>query len=224
MNSTRSIFAVALLIGLTACASTPKLTPKQIGESLKSSKVTVAPITNPIRLSEKTKGQAVGGFVTASVAGTVLGGGSMEASKTFAQTTGQMYGDSVKVVSGAGVDLALAKKFADHFNHFPAPAEVAPHNYVLTVQANMWQLGYVSFLTSQDYALTYQFRLRLDENIDGKLNQIATIDCGDVNQYDNSRQMPYQTWVADKYKELDAEAEKIVTQCYQNGLKNLGLI
>ncbi len=224
MNPTRSIFAVALLIGLTACASAPTLTPKQIGESLKAGKITVAPITTPIRLTEKTKGQVVGNFVVASVAGTVLGGGNLEASKTFDQTTGQLYGDIAKIESGSGVELALAKKFSDHFNSLPASADTTPRNYVLSVQANMWQLGYVSLLTSKDYALTYQFSIQLVENVGGKYSQIAVVDCGDVNQYDSSRLMPYENWVADGYKVLDTEAEKIVTQCYQNGLKSLGLI
>ncbi len=35
--------------------------------------------------------------------------------------------------------------------------------------------------------------------------------------------MPLDAWRADSYKALNAEAERIVEQCYQRGLMELGI-
>lgn len=204
---------------LAACASQPKPTPVQIGEMLKTARVTVAPIERPVRLSERTKAQAVGGVVVASVLGTALGGGSVEASRVFAETTGQMLPASYRIDHGTGADLALAKKFSERFAAAP---ETPARQYVLSVSAQKWELGYLSFLTSQDYVLSYQFTVRLSENRDGKLINVAESTCGNLALSHKAPAMPLETWQADGYKALNLEAERVVEQCYQSGLMALG--
>lgn len=211
--------SLIVTVFLAGCAATPKPTPVQLGELLKTARVTVAPIERPIRLAERTKAQAVGGVVMASVLGTALGGGNVEASRVFAETTGQMLPASYRIENGAGADLALAKKFAERFAAAP---EAPARQYVLSVSAQKWELGYVSFMTSQDYALSYQFTLRLSENRNGKLVTVAEPSCGNLKRNNQPPHLPLEAWQADNYKALNAEAERIVEQCYQSGLMELG--
>jgi hypothetical protein len=75
--------------------------------------------------------------------------------------------DNYKVGAGKGVDLALAKKLSDYFGSKVQPT--TPSNQALSIAVNtpLWELGYVSFLTSQDYALNYNLQVVLLEQKEG---------------------------------------------------------
>lgn len=144
---------------------------------------------------------------------------AVEASRVFAETTGQMLPDSYRIDNGTGAGLALAKKFAERFAAAP---ESPARQYVLSVSARKWELGYVSFLASQDYALSYQFTVRLAENQNGKLVDVAESTCGNLALSHKAPTMPLEAWQADGYKALNLEAERIVEQCYRSELMALG--
>lgn len=224
MNACRITLSATLLLGLTACATTPRPTPAQIGQTLLSGRVVVSPIPTPIRLSEKTKAQAIGNVVATSMLGSALGGGHVEASKVFAETAAHALPDSYRIAAGAGADLALAKRFSDYFSAGSPGSGMSDGHYLLTVKAEKWELGYVSFLASQDYALSYLLRVRVEEIRGGKRSRIAQYDCHNLGrESEQATKLPYETWRAGGYKALDEEAEKIVGECYQQGLRELGL-
>lgn len=224
MNACHITLSATLLLGLTACATTPRPTPAQIGQSLQSGRVVVSPIASPIRLLEKTKAQAIGNVVAASMLGSALGGGNLEASKVFAETAGQALPDSYRIAAGAGADLALAKRFSDYFSARNPNSGTADGHYLLTVKAEKWELGYVSFLASQDYALSYLLRVRVEESRGGKRSRIAAYDCHNLGRAaEQTTKLPHEAWQAENYKALNEEAEKIVGECYQQGLRELGL-
>jgi len=223
MDLSSKVYYLVPFLALTACSSTPQISPKQIGEHIKSGKTTVLPIEKPIQLSEKTKSQLVSNAIISSVLGTALGGGHGEAAKILAETTGQALPESYKIASGSGADLALAKKLSEYFSYLPGNNSAPAKNYVLTVKAKKWELGYVSLLSSQEYDLTHHFQILLDEKEGNNLKNVADIYCGNVSGNNKNTRMSHEAWAAENYKALNMEAEKVVGECYQRTLTALGL-
>jgi hypothetical protein len=159
-------FTLSSLIAfaVTACSTTPAISEDALRETLLNSNVVVAPITKPAQLAERTKAQAIGNFVVSSVVGSVAGSAgdarnlqqlqnNMQIGQAFSRELSRALPDSYTVSDGKGADLALAKKLFDYFDNRPSATAKASRELTITVNTPLWELGYVSFLTSQDYAV-----------------------------------------------------------------------
>lgn len=162
---TRGYAIVISLLALTACSTAghpPELAATEIGPKLLSSHVIVQPVSEPVMLSERTKAQATGNFLFASLASSVIGStgqagnpqafqANAEIAQTFGQQLQQALPEGEAVASGQGVDVALAGKFAEYFAG--VPVDKTGNDVSIQVNARKWELGYQSFLTSSDYVL-----------------------------------------------------------------------
>lgn len=164
---------VLLALTISACSTTPVTSQHALREAVLSSRVIVTPIAKPAQLSERTKAQAIGNFVVASVAGSVAGSAgnaanpqqfqnNMDIGRTFGNELSKALPTSYTVGAGQGADLALAKKLSDYFSSKTSPSATADRELSIAVNAQLWELGYVSFLTSQDYALNYQLQVSVE--------------------------------------------------------------
>jgi len=231
MKTTINITLLALLtLGLSAC-SAPSVKPHfAVKNLLLDSTIKVAPIDKPKQLSERTKGQALGKFVASSVVGNLaVGGGdtssieamnaSLEISKQVSQAVHNNLPDSYTIDSGAGADLALAKKLSDYFSG--RTPSTTPNDRVLTlvVSASLWELGYVSFLTSDDYALNYGLKIALMEKQEDKWHHLKSVGCGRTA----SEKMPLEEWKAESYQAVDENAKLVVDACFNKFLTETSL-
>ena len=228
-TKTQQFILLALLaFTATACSTTPVTSPDALRNAVLNSNVVVAPITKPAQLAERTKAQAIGKFVVSSVAGSLAGSAgdasnfqqfqnNMEIGQAFGRELSKALPDSYAVSAGTGADLALAKKLSDYFDNRPS----APAGRELTIAVNtpLWELGYVSFLASQDYALNYHLQVILLEQKEGKQQAIKTVSCGSTA----TEKMPLEAWKAENYKAVDASAEIIVNDCFGRFLAEIGL-
>ncbi len=231
MKTTINITLLALLtLGLSACNSNPVKPHVEVKDALLNSTIKVAPIDNPIQLSERTKGQALGKFVASSVVGSLTASAgdassieamnaSLEIGKQFSQAVHNNLPDSYAIDSGAGADLALAKKLSDYFAG-RAPS-TTPNDRVLTlvVSTSLWELGYVSFLTSDDYALNYGLKIALMEQQEDKWQLLKSVNCGKSPP----EKMPLEKWQAENYQAVDASAKLIVDACFSKFLVETSL-
>lgn len=219
-----------LALAMTACSTTPATPKSALREAVLNSHVAVAPIANPAQLSEKTKAQAVGNFVVASVVSSAVGSGAgavnaqqmqanMQIMQSFNQNLQQALPNSYVVSAGKGADLALAKKLSDYLGS--KAQSTTPNNRALSLAVNtpLWELGYVSFLTSQDYALNYNLQVSVLEQKEGKLQTLKTVSCASSAK----EKMPLEKWKAENYKAVDANAEIIVNTCFRQFLAETGL-
>lgn len=219
-----------LAIAMTACSTTP-VTPKNVlREAILNSDVAVAPITKPVQLSERTKAQAISNFVVSSVAGSLLAStgdasnlqqlqNNAEIGRAFSGELSKALPDSYNVSAGKGADLALAKKLSDYLGNLTPSSAPSNRELSIAVNAPLWELGYVSFLTSQDYALNYSLQVILSEQKEGKQQAIKTVICGSSAK----EKMPIEKWKAENYKAVDASAEIIVNECFSQFLAEIGL-
>lgn len=218
-----------LAVATTACSTTPLTSKDALKDAILNSHIVVAPISKPAQLAERTKAQAIGNFVVSSVAGSVAGSvgdarnmqqlqNNMNIGQTFGRELSKALPDSYAVSAGRGADLALAKKLSDYFDH-RAPVSAAGRELTIAVNSPLWELGYVSFLTSQDYALNYQLQVILLEQKDGKQQAIKTVSCGSSAK----EKMPLERWKAENYKAVDASAGMIVNECFGRFLAEVGL-
>lgn len=219
-----------LAFAMTACSTTPATPKNALREAILNSHVAVAPIAKPAQLSEKTKAQAIGNFVVATVVSSVVGSGAtagnaqemqanMQIMQSFNQNLQQVLPNSYVVSAGKGADLALAKKLSDHLGS--KQQSTMPNNRELSIVVNtpLWELGYVSFLTSQNYALNYNLQVSVLEQKDGKPQALKTVSCVSSAK----EKMPLETWKAENYKAVDASAEIIVQACFNQFLAETGL-
>lgn len=222
------ILSALLVFAVAACSTTPVTSQDALRDAVMNSNVVVAPISKPAQLSERTKAQAIGNFVVSSVVGSVAGSAgdasnfqqfknNMEIGRAFSRELSRALPDSYVVSAGTGADLALAKKLSDYFGNRPS----APAGRELTIAVNtpLWELGYVSFLTSQDYALNYSLQVILLEQKEDKKQVINTVNCGSSA----TDKMPLDNWKAENYKAVNASAEIIVNQCFNRFLAEFGL-
>lgn len=221
--------AVLLTLTTTACSTTPSISKDALKDSILNSRIVVAPISKPAQLAERTKAQAIGNFVVSSVAGSVAGSAgdarnmqqlqsNMNIGQTFGRELSKALPDSYAVAAGKGADLALAKKLSDYFDQRAVTSSTG-RELGIAVNTTLWELGYVSFLTSQDYALNYQMQVILLEQKDGKQQTIKTVSCGSAAK----EKMPLEQWKAQNYKAVDASAETIVNECFGRFLAEVGL-
>ena len=222
--------SVLVVLTSSACATAPNSSLHALKETVLSSHVTVAPIDKPAKLSQKTKAQAIGNFVVASVAGSVAGSAGNAANPQQFQNNfdiGQAFGrelskalpTSYQVGLGQGADLALAKKLSDYFSSKSSTTVTTDRELSIKVNAPLWELAYVSFLTSQDYALNYQLHVSVLEEKNGKLEMLKTTSCASSTK----EKMPLEKWKAENYKYVDIHAQAIVDECFTQFLAEAGL-
>ncbi len=224
------VLSTLLAVAMSACSTKP-VTPKNaLREAVLNGHVAVAPIAKPAQLSEKTKAQAVGKFVVGAVISSAVGSGggavnaqqmqaNMQIMQSFNQNLQQALPNSYVVSGGKGADLALAKKLSDYL--ITKTETSTPSNRELSISVNtpLWELGYVSFLTSQDYALNYHLQVSVLEQKEGKLQALKTVNCASSGK----DKMPLEKWKAENYKAVDMNAETIVNECFYRFLAETGL-
>lgn len=226
-------------IAFTGCATTSNSNNNyfSLKEQMDNGLLAVAPINNPTKLSERTKAQAFGKFVVNSVVSSAVASAdarsypntinaqtmnnNMQKSLQFGQAVGsELTGalpDSYKLEAGNGTDLAIAKKLADHVSASKTKA-INPR-YLLQVGTPVWELAYVSFLTSQDYALNYNFTAVVYDIGEEKRKVVSQTYCKGTSK----ELMPLDTWHADNNKMLNQSTETIVNECYNKLVAGLGI-
>ena len=220
------------LLALAGCATTSpriaELNPDELRARLQHSTISVRPVTAPVKLIERTKGQAVGNFLLASIVSSVASSGGaartaseMQANAQIGQTFGQQLNQAlptgVASEGESGVDVRLAKRLGEHFQPAPAGKQGAPIE--LVVSASRWELGYESFLASSDYTLSYALGVALVEQSTGTPKTLKHVSCqGQVPE-----KMPLDAWKADDHAVLSKVADSIAEQCFQKTLSGLGL-
>ena len=225
----------ALLIfvsALAGCATTSyqvsELTPDELKSRLQNGAISVRPVTAPVRLTERTKGQAVGNFIVASVVSSVAVSGTkprtvneMHANTQIGQTFGQELNRALPTGaesdSGIGVEARLAKRLRERFPSAPGGTPGQPIE--LVVSASRWELGYESFLASSDYTLSYALGVAMVEPLNEAPKTLARVSCqGHVPE-----KMSLEAWKADDHAAVSKAADRIAEQCFQQTLRALGL-
>lgn len=236
----KSVFALSLIsLALTGCAtaSNTNNTYFSLKEQMDNGLLTVSPIDHPAKLAERTKAQAFGKFVVNSVVSSVAASANagsypktmnaqtmnnnMQDSMQFGQQVGSQFSgalpDSYKVDAGNGTDLAIAKKLSEHV--LTSQNKAATPKYLLQVGAPVWELAYVSFLSSQDYALNYNFTAVVYDAEEAKHQVVSQAYCkGTAKEL-----MSLEAWHADNNKRLNQSAEAIVDECYNKLVAGLGI-
>lgn len=220
----------SLAFAMTACSTAPVTPKSELSEALLNGRVVVAPIAKPAQLSERTKAQAIGNFAVATVVSSAIGSGAgaanmqqmqanMEVMQSFSKDLQQALPNSYVVSAGKGADLALAKKISEYLVGKKQSATPSNRELSLLVNAPLWELGYVSFLTSQDYALNYNLQVSVLEQKEGKLRMLMAISCTNSAK----DKMTLDKWKADNYKAVDESATTIVQECFNQFLADTGL-
>lgn len=224
--------ALSACILLSACATNPTLTasPAELRAKIQHAHVTVLPIAQPAPLTEKTKAQAVGNFIFASVVSSVVGSSgsasnpqqfqaNVDIATSFGNELSKALPTSYSVASGKGADLALAKKISDYFAQSDPSANPVDKELSIAVSAPLWELGYTSFLGSEDYALNYHIQVSLLEKSNGKTSPVKTVSCA----ASAPEKMALEQWQANDYAAINASAQSIVDSCFKRFLQNTGL-
>lgn len=231
------ILVALCLVSLSACSTNPPLLGSELSDKIRNNIVIVNKIDKPAMLAERTKAQAVGKFVVATVVSSVAASGNvnskpgdfqsfqkaanqqMEFGQLLNKQLTQSLPDSYKVASGIGTDLAIAKKLSDYYTTLAKPdANAQPKELRVSVNTQLWELGYISFLTSQNYALNYNFSVSLIENVDGKDKIISGTSC----QGKSDKEMTLEAWKAENYQKVNVEAEMIADKCHKQFIALLG--
>lgn len=227
-----SVILLSLL--LNACTTSQKLTVADLNDKIRNSIVIVMPINKPATLAERTKGQALAKFVVATAVSSIAASGNintkpgdiaafreaanaqMEMGNMLNQQLQHSLPDHYKVASGSGADLALALKISTHYQSKLDPK--ANNQLYVNISAPVWELGYVSFLSSQNYALNYNFSISMHEITDGKDTVIQATNCSGKSE----KEIALESWQANNYSEVDKESEKIINKCYEQFLSYMG--
>lgn len=228
----KTLLPIFCLLVLSGCATTgtpvAELTPDELHERLEHGSVRVRPIAAPVKLVERTKGQAVGNFLLASVASSIASSegsartvSEMQANAQIGQTFGQELNRAlptgVESESVGSMEAHLAKLLRERFSSAPDSERGSPIE--LVVSASRWELGYESFLGSSDYALSYALGVALVEPSKDAPTTLKRVLC----QGTAPEKMPLDAWKADDHAALSKAAKTIAEQCYQTTLSALGL-
>lgn len=230
----RYFIACALVSSLllSACATTTTTTksPAELRDMILQANVIVLPIEKPTLLAERTKAQAVGNMIVSSVAGSVAassGSGAnpqqfqnnMEIGRTFGNELSKSLPTSYSVGSGKGADLALARKLSEFLVKNAQSHGAVDRKLSISVIAPLWELGYISLLTSQDYALNYNLQVQVLEKLDGKTSTLKTVSCSASAK----EKMPLDQWKSEDYAAVNTSAQTIVNICFNQFLTETGL-
>lgn len=223
---------ILCLLALAGCATTSPQVAELNGEELKDrlqhSAVSVRPVTSPAKLVERTKGQAVGNFLLASVVSSVASSGAgarsaseFQANTQIGQTFGQQLNEALPTGSetegGHSADALLAKRLNERFPAVPDRPSTSPVE--LAVSTIRWELGYESFLGSGDYSLGYEFEVQAVGRETDKLQTLKRVRC----QGDAPEKMPLEAWQADSYAAVGKAANEIADRCFQLTMREFGL-
>ncbi|GAB7562011.1 hypothetical protein LG202_00500 [Methylobacillus methanolivorans] len=192
---------------LGACSTTPTVSSSQLRQKLTDSRVVVS-----------------------SVAGSVLGSGgnagnmqqlqnNMQISQQFSQQLYQSLPQTYKVGSGHGADLALAKKVSDYFNPENVSSTEKSQEIHISISGSLWELGYISMLTSQDYALNYGMHFLIKEKQGDKFKVLAVMHCAGSAK----EKMELDAWKANAYAKVNEAATTIVDKCFNDFIAFSGL-
>ncbi len=228
----KKFLPLGCLLILSGCATnrTPiaKLTPDELRTRVQHSVVSVRSVTTSVKLVERTKGQAVGNFLLASVVSSAASSaagartaGEMQANTQIGQTFGQELNRALPTGaesdSGIGVEARLAKRLRERFPSAPGGTPGQPIE--LVVSASRWELGYESFLASSDYTLSYALGVAMVEPLSEAPKTLARVSCqGHVPE-----KMSLEAWKADDHAAVSKAADRIAEQCFQQTLRALGL-
>ena len=230
----RHFIACALVscLLLSACATTTTMTTSsaELRDMILHAKVIVLPNEKPTQLAERTKAQAVGNVIVSSVVGSVAassGSGAnpqqfqnnMEIGRTFSNELSKSLPTSYSVGSGNGADLALARKLSEFLVKNAQAHGTVNRELFISVIAPLWELGYISLLTSQDYALNYNLKVQVFEKLDGKTSTLKTVSCSASAK----EKMPLDQWKSEDYAAVNASAQAIVNTCFNQFLTETGL-
>ena len=228
----KKFLPLGCLLILSGCATnrTPitELTPDELRTRVQHSVVSVRSVTTSVKLVERTKGQAVGNFLLASVVSSAASSaagartaGEMQANTQIGQTFGQELNRALPTGaesdSGIGVEARLAKRLRERFPSAPGGTPGQPIE--LVVSASRWELGYESFLASSDYTLSYALGVAMVEPLNEAPKTLARVSCqGHVPE-----KMSLEAWKADDHAAVSKAADRIAEQCFQQTLRALGL-
>ena len=217
---------------LSACATTTTTSKSsaELKDMILHANVTVLPIEKPTQLAERTKAHAIGNMIVSSVAGSVAASSgsaanpqqfqnNMEIGRTFSDELSKSLPTSYTVGSGKGADLALAKKLSEFFVKNGQSQGNGNRELSISVTAPLWELGYISLLTSQDYALNYSLQVQLIEKLDGKTNTLKTVSCSSSAK----EKMPLDQWKSEDYAAVNVSAQVIVNTCFNKFLTETDL-
>lgn len=223
---------IVCLLALVGCATTSTQIPELNGEELKDrlhhSTVSIRPVTAPAKLVERTKGQAVGNFLFASVVSSVAtsGAGAQSASElqantqigqTFSQQLNEALPTGSEAEGGYAVDTLLAKRLSERFSVVRDLPTALPVE--LTVSTIRWELSYESFLGSSDYSLGYALEVRAVGQDTDKPRTLKSVRC----QGTAPEKMSLDEWQSDRYAAVGKAANEIADKCFQQTMKVFGL-
>ena len=228
----KALLALGGLLILSGCATTrtpiAELTPDELKTRLQHGSVSVRPVTAPVKLAERTKGQAVGNFLLASVVSSAASSGAgartvgeMQANTQIGQTFGQELNRAlptgVESESEIGVEARLANRLSERF---PSAPDGTPGNSIeLVVSASRWELGYEPFLASSNYTLSFALGVAMVEPSKEAPKILRRVFCqGQVPE-----KMPLDAWKADEHAALRKAADEIAEQCFRKTLSALGM-
>lgn len=230
MNRRFITYSLVCSMFLSACATTTTRSSAELKDMILHANVTVLPIEKPAQLAERTKAQAIGNIVISSVAGSVMASSgsatnlqqfqnNAEIGRNFSNELSKSLPTSYTVGSGKGADLALARKLSEFLVKNAPSQGNGVRELSIAVSAPLWELGYISMFTSQDYALNYNFKVQLIEKLDGKTNDLKTISCSASAK----EKMPIEQWKSEDYAAVNASAQAIVDTCFNQFLTETGL-
>ena len=223
---------IVYLLALVGCATTSTQVSELNGEALKDrlrhSRVSIRPVTAPAKLVERTKGQAVGNFLFASVVSSVAtsGTGARSASElqantqigqTFSQQLNEALPTGSEAAGGGSVETLLAGRLSERFSVVPDLPTAPPVE--LSVSTIRWELGYESFLGSSDYSLSYEFEVRAVGRDMNKPQTLKSVRCQGVA----AEKMPLDAWQFDRYAAVGKAANEIADKCFQLTMRVFGL-
>lgn len=217
-----------LLILLSACATTSDkkgMAPEEIKSRFENSRVIVQWVEKPVPLLERTKTKAVGNFIIASVAGSVVGIGASGNAQTNAQISQEFAVQlsqslpSGDIINGStGIDHIMVQKLADHFQDWHPKDTEHANDIIISVQALIWELGYLSLFDS-DYGLNYQLRITAQEKQPQGEQALKILVCRGQAE----TKMPLEEWQAENYKAVNQVSLVIADTCLQQVMAEMGL-
>ena len=227
----RKTFALCLL-ALAGCATTTtqttELSPEELRVRLQPGVVSVRPVAVPVKLIERTKGQAVGNFLLASVVSSVASSGtgartvsemqaSTEIGRAFGQELNQALPTGSEAKGGGGADGRLAQRLNQRFLTDPTPDDSALIE--IAVSASQWELAYDSFFSSSDYTLHYALTVAVIEHGADKPKTIKRVLC----QGNAPKKMALDAWQAEDYAAVRKVADEVADACFGESMRAFGL-
>jgi hypothetical protein len=223
---------ILYFLALSGCATTSprvaELNVEEFKDRMRHSVVSVRPLTEPVKLVERTKGQAVGNFLFASAVSSAATSGANARSmselqanaqigQTFSSNLNEALPTGTEAEGGRGVDTLLAQRLNERFSVVPDLPTAPPVE--LVVSALRWELAYESFLGSSDYSLAYELVVRAVGHDTDKPKTLKSAGCrGNVPE-----KMPLDAWRSNDYAAVGKAAREIADKCFQQTMTAFGV-